>query len=905
MWVEIKDKCLISKKDLLVNHSVYIVVICQLTGAVLEKIEFTPLKKEEAELYHWPFLFAEKINKESAYIKAGEKNNTGSIEPLNSCYRNVIWKKTVDDIDVFTTNYQRDKWSDGGGVSSESPLPRGAFVKVVTKNIKTGYIYEVLEFSPGEELCKYSWPAELCSMVNDKSLFLKGGEPVSDVDIKPLSSSYRNHFYFPKGMPFYVDIIFGIDDSLNSEIDCTFKKIIDSIIFKPVAEELIEKWVSFFYQGKFNDIKYPRNGGDPRSLYEHFNRIMNILMFARNDAVKNKYLYGIALDALYFYVNLNFQSANWWDRVVGLAKAAATCLILISEEIYSFKLFKTADYLKKTANVNLGYSGGNQADMIYIQLLWAISSWRRSSDYQYICDIFSALDAISVLCLPVPRHGILNGEGLSVDYSFSQHNTQRKYSQLYAGSYGLVFLDNIFKFIGFLCGRLSLKDKSLWVIEKFIIDGIGWFFYKHFFDFQVLGRGMSRGMNSSSPVGEFCKSLLELNPQHPEVLKEIIKRTSGDESKNSYYSGSRAYWVNDYLCSFNKYFSIRSKVISTRTVGSESGNGENLKGYYLGCGSYYILRTGNEYYNIQPLLDWQKIPGTTVEQISGFKFPLIEWGTNSNGSHDFSGVVCDHDFGLISMVLTRRNVKNAKKTLITFKNSVILIGSSIDTSETTGKTVTTVNQCIKNGDIIIVYTNGVEEVFTAGERSHSDIKEVRHDGLRYTFNDNSNGIITVCAKTQSGSWSQINRGKSTEVVKNDILTLYITHKKGQDQRYLYRVSPVECGSNDDEGTIVNTSTSHLFISKDKKNAIGSFFVRNDSYVSLQWVGFKFTTPIAFIALNSSSDHFEVTIADLTQKMERTEIVIKWGEKLYSEFVSFPVGDYRGQPVKLSFNRPTV
>lgn len=154
----------------------------------------------------------------------------------------------------------------------------------------------------------------------------------------------------------------------------------------------------------------------------------------------------------------------------------------------------------------------------------------------------------------------------------------------------------------------------------------------------------------------------------------------------------------------------------------------------MGSGSYFISRTGNEYRNIQPLWEWQRIPGTTVEQVDNFSYPLIDWGNNNWGSDDFAGIISHRDTGIASMILTRKNVKNAKKSVITLPGKDIFAGSSIDNSSANNPVYTSVNQCNLNGDVDVYFNDGNQKLIALGEKITSDkIVKITHDGFSYCF----------------------------------------------------------------------------------------------------------------------------------------------------------------------------
>ena len=50
-------------------------------------------------------------------------------------------------------------------------------------------------------------------------------------------------------------------------------------------------------------------------------------------------------------------------------------------------------------------------------------------------------------------------------------------------------------------------------------------------------------------------------------------------------------------------------------------NSEGLLNHHRGDGANHISRTGNEYFNIFPVFDYQKIPGATIMQNESLPAP--------------------------------------------------------------------------------------------------------------------------------------------------------------------------------------------------------------------------------------------------------------------------------------------
>ncbi|HWV75576.1 MAG TPA: polysaccharide lyase family 8 super-sandwich domain-containing protein [Pseudosphingobacterium sp.] len=905
-WVAFENSNIWSDRSIQSGERLVSCLIDDSTEEIMEKIVYTA--DSEYNMYMWTKHFCDKINDASEVLKAGVTVTDTFIEVLASQYRNMLWSKVNSTTRAFATTCHLNHWLDNGEINSSSGLPAGMLLIVEVRSKGKQVLYEKLTYQvPPQHTGRYHWPFQLCCFVNEKALFARAGEKDEDTKLfKPLGSSYRNHFWSPNRSNLEITMSFDATEALHNDAVHVYANILAFVDkWSPPSQEKIDAWMRQFNNGKFNDIQYPdQNAGkniDP--LYEHLNRARSIAKFARRQTAGSNVDYtAVAIDILKVYADTNYMTHNWWERRIGLAKIVAESIILLADTPRSEKLFEVVKYLQGTSNVYPGMTGANQADLAFIQLLWSIGAWRNSHEASYLGHVFATSEAISALCRIMPRHDEkeIPSVGICKDYSYNEHNYQ-KYSQLYATSYGTVFLTNIFRFHAFLVGSFELQRSALLTIEHFLIKGMGWFGYAGYFDFHPSGRAISRGMNGNVLLKDWCQMLKESNPESPEILDELIRRAEGDETQNKYYLGNRAYWVNDYMSHFAKDFCLWVKNVSTRTVGTESGNGENLKGYYLGAGSCFISITGCEYKDSQCLWDWQRIPGTTVEQVPGFDFPLVEWGENAMGSNDFVGTVSNGTIGVSSMILDKRRVNGAKKTVFSLEDRAVFVGSSIDISNAQHTVVTSVNQSWLRGEVIID-RGGHRETLKRGDRIVSnEITEVIHDGFRYSFSGDQ--LVVVEAMEKTGSWYDINRDKSPDLITGDIFSIWIEHPRPGLGYYAYQITNELNDKFIDHTLVSYTDDAHIYTATDKASAVAIIFNIGKTFVSLSYLTIEAQTPIGFIASNPDENILYLTVADPTQKLKSADFDIQWGEHRFSKSLALPEhNDERGMSVTFKLTK---
>src|SRR5690606_13694531 len=103
-------------------------------------------------------------------------------------------------------------------------------------------------------------------------------------------------------------------------------------------------------------------------------------------------------------------------------------------------------------------------------------------------------------------------------------------------------------------------------------------------------------------------------------------------------SGNRYFWTSDFMTHHRPEFYVSLKASSTRTLATEIGNYENLKGHHLGDGMMFIMRTGTEYDQTFPVWNWEQLPGTTVRHMEHQLLVDGSWLTVRGAGEPASGV---------------------------------------------------------------------------------------------------------------------------------------------------------------------------------------------------------------------------------------------------------------------------
>src|SRR5262249_42865783 len=151
----------------------------------------------------------------------------------------------------------------------------------------------------------------------------------------------------------------------------------------------------------------------------------------------------------------------------------------------------------------------------------------------------------------------------------------------------------------------------------------------------------------------------------------------------------RHFWCSDYMAHHGQGWFASVRMFSNRLINTEIVNDEGKKSQHLADGCNLLYLTGDEYFDIFPVWDWTKIPGTTSEQTLD-----LEGGHHGIGTHgatSFVGGVSDGQFGVAAMQLARGKLA-ARKAWFFFGDEYLCLGAGINDSSKQD-VVTTVNQC--------------------------------------------------------------------------------------------------------------------------------------------------------------------------------------------------------------------
>ena len=495
--------------------------------------------------------------------------------------------------------------------------------------------------------------------------------------------------------------------------------------------------------GSWDDVVYSNNHQTNWLPMTHLSRLERMTIYYLvngGDAMRDGVIAGID-----YWFTRKPTSSNWWFNDIGQQQRLGKILLMMRPHLSSAQINTGAGYL-------------NNPSMTGQNLVWlATQTVQRGCLKDSTNDVHTGLNAIKNECT------LSSSEGILIDNGFHQHG-----ALIYNGGYGRAFTNDVGYWVymtretSFAFGSAPLK-----VYTNMVLDGTQWMLRRGRIDPSVCGREISR--ENSGKSSSFLKTLDSLGSMSIPRSNEFVAMAGHLRSENdASLSGNKCFWRSDYHVHRRENYFLSVRAVSTRNVGTEKVNNENLLAYYLPFGTNYVLIDGAEYENIFPVWDWRRIPGITAPH-NNANPPAMQ--REVNGTTNFVGGVSNGSVGAHTLDLNYSNV-TAKKSWFFFDEGQVALGANIRSSDS-NPIYTSLNQCHSRSDVYVSY-DGVNEVQYGGTQDELvRPKWIYHDNVAYVNLTNKN--LTIKNTSQSGSWKRINSGRSSATVTHKIFSLWQDH----------------------------------------------------------------------------------------------------------------------------------
>lgn len=572
-------------------------------------------------------------------------------------------------------------------------------------------------------------------------------------------------------------ILTGIRGNCASpEIETLRRKVVAELMAPEVNESRArELMASIRTDGTWPGIDYidVSNTG-----FQHARHLGNLVELSRAFKKKGTKLKGdkklkAAIDqALNYWIANDFICENWWHNQIGTPTALVSVLLIMDTDLTKEQIEKT---LPMVGRAHLTATGARPSgDRIKIAGILAKTLLFNRDEPQFN-------EVIRVIEGEIKFN--TGQRGMQHDFSF-HHREDRVNNTL---SYGLGYADAFAEWAAFVAGtKYQFSEKPLQQLTDYYLDGIcKQMVFGQYDDPGTKNRDITRSERHRAMGTTTPERLLTATNYRKKELEEIIRIRRGETRPT--LSHSTFYWQTEHFSFQRPDFFTSVRMHSTRNANMEwPYNGEGLMNHHRGDGTNYISITGDEYTNMAPVYDWQKIPGATILQKNDLP---SENEIQKKGLTEFVGAVTDGKYGAAAYDFkSPHDPLSAQKAWFFFDDEYVCLGTGIN-SKSKLPAVTTVNQCLLHGDVVLM--NGTQKTTTPkGERQLEQVKWILHDGIGYIFPEAQK--VNLSNQAQTGSWFKVNRQSDSpkEEISLDVFKLWLDHgTQPANSSYQYIVVP--------------------------------------------------------------------------------------------------------------------
>ena len=596
-------------------------------------------------------------------------------------------------------------------------------------------------------------------------------------------------------------LLFGLLCSVfaaPSDVEIIKKRVLESLIEYPVNDAAIENLVSSLQEdGTWPGIDYEDVS---REGFQHSRHSANMVILARaynsksSKFHKSKKVKKAVELALKNWVDNDYICDNWWHNQIGTPNNLVHVMLLIGDELPK-DLVEKAQPIIGRAHIDApgARPGGDRIKIAGIQAKNMLFIGDRETFDKVIEVIENEIKYVEWIgreygyTYRVHSSGFANrsagGRGIQYGNSF-HHRADGVNNTL---SYGLGYADAFVEWAVNTAGtKYAFTVDKLERLVDYFLDGIcKTAIYGKFPDPGAKNRSVSRRGTLRPYNAQTAENLLLTTDYRKSELQEIADiRNNGIKPTVSH---ATFFWNTEHFSYQRPNWFTSVRMYSTRTHNMEEPyNSEGLLNHHRGDGANHISRTGDEYYDIFPVFDYQKVPGATIMQKAELPAPNQ---IQKLGETDFVGAVTDGVYGAVAFDFkSPHDPLIARKSWFFFDEEYVSLGAGISCKQQL-PVVTTLNQCLLRGDVTLSARNQ-KSVVAGGENQFEHVDWVFHDGVGYVFPEPAE--IQLKNNAATGSWWDISKQTSTpkDQVSMDVFQLWIDHgKRPSDASYEYIVVP--------------------------------------------------------------------------------------------------------------------
>ena len=574
----------------------------------------------------------------------------------------------------------------------------------------------------------------------------------------------------------------------NGDIELIRKRIVKA---QEDAElDVAEFIVDVDENGKFKSIDYDATTRDTWHPIAHLEKLHKMQIAYNSEGNKdfhNPALKDAVTRAMQFWVKADLKCDwNWWYNEVGVGYHIPDILLFGVDGLSQDDTDKLLTNIKKALlpaemvcngvkERKVDSTGGNLTDKALSTLKVAVLE-KDGSTIHWLTELLEReLHPFPSFSLTRMRSDC---SGVKEDGSFQQHD-----HLIYFGGYGEVFVDGMNQYLTLTKDtQYALSEEALNIYADFMLEGMQVVTRGGYRDISASGRGISRvdgltGVASQTKSG--AEILLEYgNLEREAELSAMLQNRFSETQKDTGAGKHKFYYESDYQIINNEHYMASVRSASNQTRIYEFLNGENPFAYYTGLGATFYYVNGDEYYNLLPVYDWNKIPGTTTRQgYLPYYDQVMAYG--QYGTTNYISGVSNEQIGMSFMRL-RNNGVRGRKAYFMFEDGMVCLGANLETYHKE-PLLTCIEQSNLKSDVIL----GDGTTLSCGDSKSGEFSYVYHNNIGY-ITDN---FVEVSAEHIDGDWKTINEQfVKSKPMQADRFLLTIPHGNRKSS-YAYTVLP--------------------------------------------------------------------------------------------------------------------
>lgn len=666
--------------------------------------------------------------------------------------------------------------------------------------------------------------------------------------------------------------------SATTELETLRKKVIAELMLPEVnGQRARELMSSIRPDGTWPGIDYVdvSNTG-----FQHSKHLANMVELSRafkkkgSELKGNKNLKAVIYSALDYWLANDFICQNWWHNQIGTPTSLVSVLLIMDTDLTKAQIAKT---LPMIGRAHLTASGARPSgDRIKIAGILAKTLLFNRDEPQFN-------EVIRVIEGEIKFN--TGQRGMQHDYSF-HHREDRVNNTL---SYGLGYADAFAEWAAFVAGtKYQFSEKPLQQLTDYYLDGIcKQMVFGKYEDTGAMNRDITREGAQKAFGTKSLERLLSATGYRKNELEEIIRIRKGETIPNR--SFSTFFWQTEHFTFQRPKYFTSVRMHSTRNDNMEVPyNGEGLMNHHRGDGTNYISLTGDEYADLAPVCDWQKIPGTTILQKP--ELPS-ENEIQKKGLTDFVGAVTDGKYGAVAYDFkSPHDPVAAKKAWFFFDDEYVCLGAGIN-SRSKLPVATTLNQCLLHGDVVLMSDNQ-KSIVTKGERQANQVNWVLHNGIGYIFPETQK--VNLSNQAQTGSWFRVNRQSDSpkDEITKEVFKLWLDHgAQPSNAKYEYIVVPAtteqELAKSGMQIKILANSPEIQAVKHSRLNICQAVFHTSGDLQVTDNLKIGMDSPGVVMVKTNGSAVKQISVADPSRKLGRIHLTVTQRiEKRGDHFRSF-------------------